>query len=679
MSDFKILSERLHIKNRPSMYIGSTSQEELNGIIDFKYQSKVIIPGLIKIIEEIYQNAVDEAIRTNFEYGNEISVTIKEDWINGWYVEVSDNGRGIPVEIIEDKYRAELAWTRARAGSNFNDDDNRVTIGMNGIGSFATNCFSTLFIGNSCDGHKNVIVRCENGCETITTDVVKSKHRGTTVKFYPDLVAFSSKEISKDIIEVIRDRLNNLSICYPKIKFKFNDEFLVIKNSKQLALKFSEYALSFESDNYSIVINNSGSDEEFRHLSYFNGIAIKNGGNHIEYFIQNLCSELIPMIKRKYKIEVLPNQIKQHLICAFWVRNFPNPKFDSQSKERITNTQGEIKNFFNIDFSSIAKKLMNTEEIILPAIDAILRKKEAQEKRDATNALKKVQKKKILGHITANDKNPENKTIFIAEGDSAAGMGISVRNPLYHGFYSLRGKVLNTHGMSNSEILKNKELPELMTIIGLELDSDTIYDDPEELYEICIDDTMYIVGKNDCVNHNGIDYYLIVDYINENQSPIMKCKKLEVTNSILLKYKNQSNVIRKSGQSRLNYNKVVLLQDMDPDGHSIACLLIKFFSRWPDLFELDVIRRAVTPLYIANKKGKETRYFYTFEEYENAKSELNGWSVDYIKGLGSLEKVDYKKTIITEPRQIVIKLDDISKLDMAFGDSADDRKRWMID
>lgn len=606
MSDFKILSERLHIKNRPSMYIGSTSQEELNGIIDFKYQSKVIIPGLIKIIEEIYQNAVDEAIRTNFEYGNEISVTIKEDWINGWYVEVSDNGRGIPVEIIEDKYRAELAWTRARAGSNFNDDDNRVTIGMNGIGSFATNCFSTLFIGNSCDGHKNVIVRCENGCETITTDVVKSKHRGTTVKFYPDLVAFSSKEISKDIIEVIRDRLNNLSICYPKIKFKFNDEFLVIKNSKQLALKFSEYALSFESDNYSIVINNSGSDEEFRHLSYFNGIAIKNGGNHIEYFIQNLCSELIPMIKRKYKIEVLPNQIKQHLICAFWVRNFPNPKFDSQSKERITNTQGEIKNFFNIDFSSIAKKLMNTEEIILPAIDAILRKKEAQEKRDATNALKKVQKKKILGHITANDKNPENKTIFIAEGDSAAGMGISVRNPLYHGFYSLRGKVLNTHGMSNSEILKNKELSELIAIIGLDL------------------------GDGEM------------------------------------------------NESELNYGKIAGLQDMDPDGNAIFCALLLFFAKWPKLFEKRRILRVQTPLFVAKKKGKPTKYYYTFEEYEKNTDDLSGYDVTYIKGLGSLEKDDYKETVIANPRFIAVTLDDIGKLNMAFGDSADQRKEWMM-
>lgn len=607
MSDFKVLSEREHIRKRPNMYIGSISNEELSGIIDFKYQTKNIIPGLIKIIEEIYQNAVDEAIRTEFKFGNEISVTIKEDWINGWYVEVSDNGRGIPVEQIEGKYRAELAWTRARAGSNF-EDDNRITIGMNGIGSFATNCFSTLFVGNSCDGKQNVIVKCENGCETITTDVVRSKYRGTTVKFYPTLDMFNTKTIESDIIEVIKDRLNNLSICYPQIKFTFNDEVLFIKNTSQLAKKFSEYAISFDDDNYSIVINNSGDDEEFRHLSYFNGIAIKNGGNHIDYFISGLCNELIPMIKRKYKIEVLPNQIKQHLICAFWVRNFPNPKFDSQSKERITNTQGEIKNFLSIDFNKVAKKVISTDEIIMPAIDAILRKKEAQEKRDATNALKKAQKKKIANHISANDSNFENKTLFIAEGLSASGMGLSVRDPRYHGFYSLRGKVLNTHNMPESDLLKNKELSELITILGLNIFSEDIMED---------------------------------------------------------------------GQYILNYGRIAILTDADQDGTSIFCLLLMFFSRWPELFNEGRLCRVNTPLYIARKKGKEDQYFYTIEEYE--KADLKGWTVDYMKGLGSLEKDDYKRAIIKEPNLSKIRLDDIEKLNMAFGDSADDRKEWMID
>lgn len=605
MSEFKILSEREHIRKRSAMYIGSITSEDISGILNFKYQTKKYIPGLVKIIEEIYQNSVDEAIRTNFEFGTEITVNIKDDFLNGWYVEIIDNGRGIPTKQIDGKYQAELSWTRARAGSNFSDD-NRTTIGMNGIGSYLTTCFSKEFVGQSCDGKLNVIVKCLNGCETIETITEKSKSRGTKVKFYPDLKLFNTVNIDKDVIELIEDRLMNLAICYPKITFKFNDKKLAIKNSAQLAKAFHDNAIAFEDENFNLVVAPAGDDEEFRHLSFFNGIAIKNGGNHIDYFISGICAEILPLIKRKWKIEVLPNQIKQHLLLAFWIRNFPNPKFDSQSKERITNTIGEIKSFMNLDFAKIAKKIVSTDEIIMPAIDSILRKKEALEKRAATNALKKVQKKKIANHIAANDKDPEKKILYVAEGLSASGMGLSVRDPKYHGFYSLRGKVLNTHDMSAYDILKNKELSELIAIIGLDL-SDS------ELLE-----------------------------------------------------------------SVLNYGKIAGLQDMDPDGNAIFCLLLMFFSRWPQLFKDQRILRVQTPLFVAKKKNKPTKYYYTFEEYENTKDNLTGYDVTYIKGLGSLEKEDYKETVITNPRFIAVTLDDIEKLNMTFGNSADLRKEWML-
>ena len=607
MSDnFKIMSDREHFIKRSAIYIGSISEEELTGIINFKYQKKTVIPGLIKIIEEIYQNSVDEAIRTNFEHADEISVEIKRDWMNGWYVEVKDNGRGIPLVQHDGLYQAELSWTRARAGSNFDDDASRVTIGMNGVGSFATNCFSKKFIGTSGDGKKAVHVECQNSCETINTTLEKSKEKGTRVKFFPDLSMFSTDTISEDIIEVIKDRLYNLAICYPKIKFKFNDELLTVKNSSQLAKLFSDHAISFNDENYDIVISHSGDDEEFRHLSFFNGISIKNGGNHIDFMVNNICNELIPMIKRKWKIDVLPNQIKQHLLMAFWIRNFPNPKFDSQSKERITNTHGEIKSFLNLDFPKIAKKIISTDDIIMPMVDAILRKKEAAEKRAATNALKKTQKKKIVNHIAANDKNPENKILFLAEGLSASGQGMNVRDPKYHGFYSLRGKVLNTHNMGDFDIVKNKELSEVLTILNLDL------------------------------NESDFD------------------------------------------EKEIGYGRVGILTDADVDGSAISCLLLLFFSRWPKLFDQGRILRVQTPLFIAKKKGKASKYYYTAEEYENTKDDLRGYEVTYIKGLGSLEKEDYKETIIVNPRFIQIEMDDITKLDMAFGESADLRKEWMM-
>lgn len=475
-NNFKMMDDREYMLHRPEIFIGSMQESIYNNIFNFKYQSKKYVPALVKIIEEIIDNSVDATIRSNFKEGLNIGVTIKDNGFGSWFVEVTDDASGIPVELHDGKYQAELCWTRPRAGSNFNDDG-RVTIGRNGVGSACTNFFSKSFLGISGNGKECVTVETNDNCLNITTTHSRCSTKGTTVLFYPDLERFGVSNICDDIIDVIKDRLTNMAICYPKISFRFNDERIIIKNPTQLGKLFNEDAISLEDDNYNIVISPSGDDEEFRHLSYFNGINIKNGGNHIDYFLNGLCSELLPMIKRKWKIEVMPNQIKQHLLIAFWIRNFPNLKFDSQSKERVTNTNGEIKSFMNVDFNKLAKKVIATDAIINPAIESILRKKESLEKRAATNALKKAEKKKILGHISANDKNPENKILYIAEGLSAVSELLSTRDPKYHGGYPLRGKVLNTHGMSFPEILKNKELAELIAIIGLDINDDSIRDE----------------------------------------------------------------------------------------------------------------------------------------------------------------------------------------------------------
>lgn len=605
MSEFKVLSERDHIRKRPAMYIGAVSPTEVSGIINFQYQTKTIVPGLIKIIEEVYQNSIDEFIRTDGKFANELSVEIDEVGLDGWFVTITDNGRGIPVKEYDGVYQAELAWTRARAGTNFGDDNERTTIGMNGVGSFATNCFSTEFIGKSGDGKNTVTVHSVNGGETTTTTVKKSKYQGTSVTFYPDLSQFGIIEISEDHLVWIEDSLTNLMLCYPGLNIRFNKKKLQIKNTTQLAKSFHENAIHFKSDNdcATVVIAPTGDDEEFRHMSYINGINIKNGGSHIDYIVSSITQELIPAIKRKWKIDVLPNQIKQHLIVAAWVHSFPNPKFDSQSKERLTNTNGEVKSFIEFDAKKVATKLINTEDIIKPMIEAILHKKELADKRAAAAAMKKVRKKKIAGHLQATDANPLNRTLFIAEGLSALSALITVRNPKAHGGYALRGKVLNTHDMKHVDILNNKELAELTSILGLDLSNKSTDD--------------------------------------------------------------------------IEYGKISILTDMDVDGISIACLLLQYFSRWPKLFEEGRITRLESPLFIARKKGQETQYFYTFDEYEANRNKLKGYEIDYIKGLGSLTNEDYKYAI-DNPRETVIKLDTLDKLNMAFGNDSNARKEWIL-
>ena len=398
------------------MYIGSISLESVTQLVDFKQKELKIVPGLLKIINEIIDNSIDEAIRTEFKFANKISVNIDTE---SNIVTVTDNGRGIPVVEHNGLYQAEASWTKAKAGTSFSDD--RTTIGTNGVGSFATNCFSTSFIGQSCDGTYRVTVDCQDNCnpDLIKTTKTKSSKNGTTVTFKPDLKRFGIETITEDHLEVLKDRLFNIQICYPDIQFEFNGAKIKTGNTSQIASRIHQDALplSANSDTTKIILAPSGDDQEFRFTSYVNGLNLTNGGNHIDYIMNNICNELRPLIKRKWKIEVLPAQIKQHLFLGIWTSGFVNPKFDSQSKERLTNTQAEISQFFNsLDYNKIAKKIMATENIIMPMIEAILYKKEQAEKKAAKAALKSSAKIKSDKLISAVNKNPEEMSIFLAEG-----------------------------------------------------------------------------------------------------------------------------------------------------------------------------------------------------------------------------------------------------------------------
>ena len=157
MSDIKVLSDREHILLRPAMYIGSVNESEYNEFIleDNKIEYKPVkyVSGLCKIINEVIDNSIDVAIKNDFNCANKISIKITSD-----SVEVSDNGTGIPVEKQGDNYLPAICWGSAKSGSNFDDDQHRTQIGMNGIGSYATNCFSKEFIGISDDGKNRYIV-----------------------------------------------------------------------------------------------------------------------------------------------------------------------------------------------------------------------------------------------------------------------------------------------------------------------------------------------------------------------------------------------------------------------------------------------------------------------------------------------------------------------------------------
>ena len=600
MEDFKVLSDREHVLMRPQMYVGSITPEVTSDIINFKYQSRMIVPALIKIIDEIINNSIDEGIRTNFEYSNKIDVDIINK-LDGAEVVVADNGRGIPVEKIGDKYRPVLAWTELRAGTSFNEGD-RVTAGTHGLGSSCTNILSTHFVGITSDGSNCLTLTCTDNMNNINWSVKPSTKKGTIVRFVPDLPRFGIMEFDQDHIDVVKDRIINYAIAYPDIKFSFMGEKIHFRNIKDVAKNFHEDSISVESDNYGVVISPSGSDEEFRYISYMNGTRNKNGGSHIDFVCNKIVDDVKEHVKKKHKIDVLPNQIRQHLFIGIWGRKFNALKFDSQTKERVTNTYGEVSAYFwDANWDKIAKQILNTPSIIDPMISAILAKKEREEAALLAKKQKQSRKLRIVSHITATAKNPEDRILFIAEGDSAIGSLIETRNSSeFIGGYPLKGKILNVRGMKPVDILKNKEIVELMAIIGLEF------------------------GKP---------------------------------------------------AKDLNYGKICSLTDSDQDGAHLRGLLLNFFSFWPELFDDERVCQAKTPLYICTK-GKDVKFFYTKPEYDAAN--LKGYTVEYCKGLGTLPTEVYRECI-NNPQLVIFKnTDAFASIEMAFGDDANARKKWMV-
>lgn len=465
--EFKILSDRDHMLMRPEIFIGSVTNEVHTRFVLGKYKDIEYVPALIKCIDEIIDNCIDEAIRTNFKYANEISVSVDP---SDNEVTISDNGRGIPqVKVIDPDGNSILqpvaAWTRAKAGSNFTDD--RSGIGANGVGSFCTNVMSFKFEGVTADGEKQVSVKCFENASKVFVSESKADYHGTTVKFIPDFQRFGVFFISDSDIEVIQDRIESLSVNFPKIKFKFNGK-VVKTNIKSTANSYGTNVY-YEDENVSCFVTGS---EEYLTNSYVNGVHTSEGGTHTTYFTNKLIDELELQIKKKYKISIPRNNIRQGLTVGLFLRNFRNPKYTSQIKVQLSNSQAEISPYLkDLPYDKLVSKIVANEDIISPIVDTYIAKKEAEEKRELARQEKKNNSKTVIGHIKASTKN---STLFITEGKSAMNYFIKVRSHKTQGGYAIRGKFLNTWGKKKSYILKNKEASDLINILGLSLTSKDI-------------------------------------------------------------------------------------------------------------------------------------------------------------------------------------------------------------
>jgi len=605
---FKILTPRSHVRERIGMYLGSTSIEEIDQFLLGKWSKVQYVPALLKMINEILDNSIDEAIRTNFKFANKIDVSIETD-LNK--ITVTDNGRGIPqVEVFDEQTNAKImqpvaAWTKVNAGTSF--EDTRVTIGANGVGSAATNFLSTSFVGKTWQNGNVVEVVCSDGADKITVKQKAKPGTGTSVSFVPDFTFFEVKSISDlDTVALVEDRLIGLQMAFPEITFSFNGKRIQVRDIKRYAEMFAVEDASIileKNDNLSFFF--SSSDDGFRSNSFVNGVNTRVGGTYVDYIINGVVEELLVLIKKKHKIDVVKSVVKNGITFVAFARNFTNPKYDSQTKERLTNSVGEVKTHYEEnctrDFKYLAKKVFAATDIIEPIIAAQIAKKDADDRRNSIVAQKKLKKVKVAKHISASSPDA---LLALVEGDSAMGFLLKVRDSAKIGAYPLRGVIMNTWDMKPADVLKNKELSELIAILGLDIN------DP-----------------------NSVD--------------------------------------------NMTYRGVATLTDADHDGAGhITPLLIAFFYKfWPRLLSEKRIHITRSPIMISTN-GKDVKWFFTYDEANEFKSSCKGYSHRYIKGLGSLQEVEYDR-VINDPVLDTVTVDDGNWFQIMFGNDSNLRKELM--
>lgn len=470
--EFQIMSAREHVRKRTGMYLGSTANEQVDRFVLGEWRTVSYVPALLKMVDEILDNCIDEAIRTKFKYANEITVNVQKNRVT-----VTDNGRGIPHDQITDTESGEklsrpvAAWTRVRAGTSFDDD--RVTIGANGVGSACVNFMSKAFNGVTWQNKNLIRVMCLDGAKSIeTSESMTTPGSGTEVEFFPDFSLLGVNNFDEgDHRDLIHDRLNSLQIAFPEIKFKLNGKLVKARNVKQYSDLFApDDGSSVVMSRDDVVVILTHSKDGYRQTGYINGVNTRLGGSYNDYVMNGVADELIRMIKRKYKVEVNRNTIRSGLIFVLFARNFTNPQYDAQTKERLTSSQSDVRKHYEscdpLTFEAIAKKVMSCDDIIEPIVEAQVAKKMAADKRAATLAQKKLRRVKVQKHVAASTPNA---TLFLCEGDSAMGFLLKVRDPKVVGGFPLRGVVMNTFDKKPADVLKNKELSELVAVLGLDI------------------------------------------------------------------------------------------------------------------------------------------------------------------------------------------------------------------
>ncbi|EQD29345.1 DNA gyrase, B subunit [mine drainage metagenome] len=586
--DIMVLSGPQGVRKRPAMYVGSTG-----------------IAGFTHLLYEVVDNAIDEATAG---YCTNIAITLsEEDGVD--VAEVSDNGRGIPVDIVPkvNKPALEVIMTSLHSGAKFDNKIYKVSGGLHGVGMTVVNSLSEYTVVTVKRNGKIYRESFSRGTPTSQLEEIgetDEKDTGTTVRFKPDSEIFSVKKF--DTTE-LQERLRDISFLSPGLKITlvdnrqspeskieyFSDKGLYdflnyIRKGKEPISK--PIFIEKEVDGVKVnVIFQYVPDYSEELISFVNRIKTNEGGMHVTGFRAALTRTISNYMgknsKKGKQIEIQGDDTREGLICVISIL-MPNPEFEGQTKEKLGNTT--IKSIVDsIVYSEFSTYLEENPAEAAKIIGKVQNAAEARE--SAKKARELVRKKSIFdGPILSGkladctETNPEKSEIFIVEGDSAAGSSKQGRDRFFQAILPLRGKVLNVEKATDEKIFNNKELHTMVIAFGTGI---------KESFDV----------------------------------------------------------------SKVRYKKIILLTDADVDGSHIRTLLLTFFYRYlKPVIEHGYVYIAQPPLYKLSK-GREVTYLYNDSELDGAMKKYGGNpNVQRYKGLGEMNPEQLWETTM-DPKTRVMK------------------------